>query len=206
MMPFVCFIRVMKNRFVSTLGYVALFGILLAACGRPTSLTAAPPGAFPEFSFPPPAIPQTAPGNPLSPPPTEAAPQEEPLSLCSEGEKQAQEVCELVNRTRVENGLVPIKLSSRLNLVASIYASHMRQDKFFAHVAPDGATIETRLKSGAISYRYAGENIAKGHTSAEAVTKDWLRSPGHRANILQPEYRRMGLGFSGYIWVQIFTD
>ncbi|MNR50485.1 Cysteine-rich secretory protein family protein [compost metagenome] len=55
-----------------------------------------------------------------------------------------------------------------------------------------------------ITFRYAGENIAKGQRTPEEVVKDWMNSPGHRKNILNPHYTMIGVGYFSGLWVQEF--
>ena len=64
------------------------------------------------------------------------------------------------------------------------------------------------MRSFGISYRTAGENIAKGYQSPEAVVRGWMNSPGHRANILNSSYTHIGVGYvaSGNYWTQMFIS
>ena len=128
--------------------------------------------------------------------------------LCASASKAASRraVCVLVNRVRVKKGLEPVRLDRSLTAVADLYARKMNDQGFFAHVSPDGSTMPSRLRAGAITFRYAGENIAQGQPTPVEVVRDWLESPGHRANILNRKYGRLGVGRSGNTWVQIFAD
>lgn len=63
------------------------------------------------------------------------------------------------------------------------------------------------MKQFGISYKTAGENIAKGQKTPEAVVNAWMNSEGHRANILNPNYTQMGLGYTAdgtVYWCQMF--
>ena len=64
------------------------------------------------------------------------------------------------------------------------------------------------MKSFGISYRTAGENIAKGYATPQAVVNAWMHSPGHRANILNATYTRIGVGYveGGNYWTQMFIS
>ena len=67
------------------------------------------------------------------------------------------------------------------------------------------------MKSFGIQYKTAGENIAKGYQSAESVVRGWMNSSGHRANILNPSFKTIGVGAytdsKGTIyWTQMFTN
>lgn len=118
----------------------------------------------------------------------------------------AQEILELVNIERENYGLKPLRLSEDLMRAADIRAKEIT--KKFSHTRPNGSRFVTALKS---NYMYAGENIAAGQRSAEEVMKSWMDSPGHRENILNPNYKFLGAGYvydydSDYehFWVQLF--
>jgi uncharacterized protein YkwD len=82
----------------------------------------------------------------------------------------------------------------------------MASQNFFNHNSLDGRTPFDRLSEAGIRYMTAGENIALGQTSAASVLNSWMRSDGHRANILNPQFKRLGLGAASQRWVQVFTD
>jgi uncharacterized protein YkwD len=74
----------------------------------------------------------------------------------------------------------------------------------------DGRTFDQRIAEQGVRYRRAGENIAAGEASAAEVIGAWMASAGHRANILNPEYSRIGVGYApcdgGHLWTQVFAD
>ena len=81
--------------------------------------------------------------------------------------------------------------------------------KLFSHTRPNGTSCFTVLEG--ISYRCMGENIAAGQRTPKEVVTDWMNSPGHRANILSPDFTKIGVGLVynsnsvyGYFWTQIF--
>jgi uncharacterized protein YkwD len=79
---------------------------------------------------------------------------------------------------------------------------------YFTHTSPTyGSPFELRRWFG-ISYRTAGENIAKGYRTAETVVNGWMNSPGHRANILNSTYTHIGVGYvsKGNYWTQMFIS
>lgn len=123
----------------------------------------------------------------------------------------AKDVLSLVNQERVANGLSPLELDNTLTKAANARAKEL-SDKF-SHTRPNGSSWSTILKEYNISYRYTGENIAVGQSSAKAVMNSWMNSSGHRANILNTNYQKIGIGYYQlpgsnytYHWVQIFTN
>jgi uncharacterized protein YkwD len=117
-----------------------------------------------------------------------------------------EQVCELVNRVRSENGLPPMRLSARLSNVAQNHANDMYTQGYFSHKNPLGESSFDRMAKEGITYTNAGENIAKGQPTPQEVMKSWMNSPGHRANILSPKFLKLGVGYREAHWVQDFTN
>lgn len=122
----------------------------------------------------------------------------------------ANQILSLVNSERAAAGLSPLTLSSNLNYAATLKAQDMADNNYFSHTSPTYGTPFQMLQTLGISYRAAGENIAKGQKTAEAVMTAWMNSEGHRANILSSSYGKLGVGYVNQngttYWVQIFTD
>lgn len=120
----------------------------------------------------------------------------------------AQEVLRLVNAARAQNGLSALTLDAAMSRAASVRASELA--KSFSHTRPNGARGLTALAEAGVSYRAAGENIAAGQQTAQAVMSAWMNSSGHRANILSSQYSRLGVGQTVIggrtYWVQLFAD
>lgn len=116
------------------------------------------------------------------------------------------DVTALSNGFRAEGNLGEVLPDENLNAIATRFAGDMRMRNYFSHRSPDGATMVTRLRDGGAVYRAAGENIAKGQKSPRAVMTAWMNSPGHRANIMNGRYHRIGIGHAGDYWVMILTD
>lgn len=123
--------------------------------------------------------------------------------------RYAEEVLELVNVERSKVGARPLRLSGDLQYAASIRAKELTQ--VFSHDRPDGSSCFTVV--GDAGYSTLGENIAAGSATPEAVVRQWMNSPGHKANILNSAFRELGVGYcfdsngvGGYkhYWVQIF--
>lgn len=117
-----------------------------------------------------------------------------------------QEVIRLVNEIRVQNGLHTLTYDWELSRVARFKSQDMKDNKYFAHNSPIYGTPFQMIKSFGISYRSAGENIAKGYANPQAVVNAWMNSSGHRANILNANYTRIGVGYvaGGNYWTQMF--
>lgn len=124
--------------------------------------------------------------------------------------EQAQAVLKIVNEERAKQGLKALILDKQLNNVAQLKAEDMKKNNYFDHNSPTLGSPFDLMRSQGVSYRTAGENIAAGQQSAEAVMNSWLNSSGHRANILNGNYTKLGVGFVtggryGTYWVQEFT-
>jgi uncharacterized protein YkwD len=100
---------------------------------------------------------------------------------------------ELVNRERAAAGLKPLSPDLELREVARRHSADMFARGYFAHNTPEGRTPFDRINEAGIRYRTAGENLALAPTLSLAHT-GLMNSPGHRANILRPEFGRVGIG------------
>lgn len=121
----------------------------------------------------------------------------------------ANDILSLVNEERTKRGLSGLTLSSKLSSVATIKSKDMAVNNYFSHQSPTYGSPFEMLQQFGISYKSAGENIAAGQKSAEAVMNDWMNSSGHRANILSKNYTQLGVGYAtggsyGSYWCQEF--
>lgn len=116
----------------------------------------------------------------------------------------AQQVLNLVNQERSARGLGALTLDNSLSNVAYLHSKDMSDNNFFSHNNLKGETPFDRIKKASISYKTAGENIAMGYKSPEAVVDGWMNSDGHRANILNASFTKMGLGYYNNYWTQLF--
>jgi uncharacterized protein YkwD len=118
------------------------------------------------------------------------------------------EVLRLVNVERAKAGLAPLKLDEKTTKAATVRAKEIVGA--FAHSRPDGRECFTALEEAEVDYMTAGENIAAGYNSPKAVVDGWMNSDGHRANILNGKFTKLGVGYhmttTGYKhhWVQLF--
>ena len=119
-----------------------------------------------------------------------------------------QEVFNLINQQRQQNGLSALSINSEVQNVARIKAKDMVDKNYFSHTSPTYGSPFDMLKSFKISYNTAGENIAGNSSNSGAVTA-WMNSSGHRANILNSSFNQTGIGVVsspkyGKIYVQMF--
>ncbi|MFJ4566348.1 CAP domain-containing protein [Streptomyces caelestis] len=129
-----------------------------------------------------------------------------PASLSEESAAAAQ-VLALVNEERAKVGCSAVAANSALTELAQNYSEDMAARGFFDHTDPDGRTPWDRAERAGIS-NLGGENIARGQADAAAVMDAWMNSPGHRANILNCDFKTLGVGVEfgsgGPWWTQNF--
>lgn len=123
--------------------------------------------------------------------------------------KQQKEVIQLVNEERDEVGLHALSSNNQLNALAQMKAEDMAKNKYFSHTSPTYGSAFDMMTQYGVSYKTAGENIAKGQLTAKSVMTGWMNSQGHRQNILSGDYTQIGVGYatdsSGTpYWVQMF--
>ncbi|GGW98924.1 CAP domain-containing protein [Streptomyces chryseus] len=116
-------------------------------------------------------------------------------------------VLTLVNKERVTAGCSPVRADRPLGELAQDFSEDMAARGFFDHTDPDGATPWDRAEKAGID-GLGGENIARGQADAQAVMDAWMNSEGHRANILNCEFKTLGVGVhmapGGPWWTQNF--
>ena len=117
-------------------------------------------------------------------------------------------VLELVNVERAKHNLSPLRMSNELLAGAAIRAKELTV--LYSHTRPDGTSCKTVIAG---ANRYIGENIAAGYITPKDVVTGWMNSAGHRANILNPNFEELGVGYIHVdndpniycnYWVQIF--
>ena len=116
------------------------------------------------------------------------------------------EVIRLINELRRERGLRELTYNWELCRVARYKSQDMKDRGYFSHTSPTYGSPFEMIKSFGISYRSAGENIARGYKTPAAVVEGWMNSSGHRANILNSSFTEIGVGYvaSGHYWTQMF--
>ena len=103
----------------------------------------------------------------------------------------------------------PLTMQSGLRCAARKHSKDMVVSKFFSHTNKKGESPFTRIKKTGYSFSTAGENIAAGNSSAAKTMQQWMKSPGHCANIMNPKYTQIGVGYYkggkwGHMWTQTF--
>jgi len=126
--------------------------------------------------------------------------EEESVLNISETEQQ---IVVLVNIERAKEGRQPLQIDESLLVSCDIRAQELVAK--FDHTRPDGSKWSTAITT---TYSRAGENIASGYSSADAVMNGWMNSTGHRNNILSENYTHIGVGHYKHsgtsYWVQLF--
>ena len=124
-------------------------------------------------------------------------------------EQLEKEVFALVNTERTQRGLSELEWSDELADVARLHSQDMVDNDYFSHSSLNGNSFSDRMNIADISWRSAGENIAMGSITAEDVMNQWMNSDGHRKNILNSGFKKLGVGLAispkgGYYWTQCF--
>ncbi|MFB7500350.1 CAP domain-containing protein [Streptomyces sp. NPDC056161] len=119
------------------------------------------------------------------------------------------DVVELTNRERRRARLTPLATDPLLTAAAQAHSADMVARDFYSHTSPEGSQPWDRAAAAGSRRRTIGENIACGQRSAAEVVTGWMNSPGHRANILKPDFTHIGVGFAGggrtgTYWTQLF--
>lgn len=129
------------------------------------------------------------------------------LSVAPEQEVR---MLQLINAEREARGLFPLELDPDLTAVARLHAVEMYTEGYFSHTSPTTGSPFDRLSARGIAYNLAGENLAYA-PEVEVAHEGLMDSPGHRENILEPGFRRVGIAaiesrLRGTMYVQVFTD
>lgn len=109
------------------------------------------------------------------------------------------QVVELTNQERARFGLAPLRFNAQLQSSAQTHSQNMAGQDFFSHTGKDGSSATARIQAtgyigDAAAWR-TGENIAAGQSTPQTVVQGWMNSPGHKANILNPDLLEIGVGY-----------
>ena len=126
-------------------------------------------------------------------------------------------VLELTNIERSKLSLSPLTLNTQLLNAAATHTQNMAQQDFFSHTGKDGSSMGSRITATGYKFSSAAENIAAGSSTPEAVVSSWMNSSGHRANILNPNLKEIGIGYYflandtgsvnfNHYWTQVFAS
>jgi len=102
----------------------------------------------------------------------------------------------LINKYRSDNGLPPLEWNETLAEVSRDHSADMACFRYASHYGRDGSNPGTRMRAKGYAWTYFGENIAGGYGSPERAVEGWMSSPHHRANILNPKFTQIGVGFA----------
>ncbi|PKV89301.1 CAP domain-containing protein [Streptomyces sp. TLI_146] len=119
-----------------------------------------------------------------------------------------QQVVDLANAERAKAGCSPFKADRRLNASAQAHADDMAARNYYEHNSPEGRNAGDRMSAAGYDWHKWGENIHRGPKSPADAMRDWMKSPGHRANLLDCGFKDIGVGVNlsgnGPWWVQNF--
>lgn len=101
-----------------------------------------------------------------------------------------------INRIRLQNDLDTLTLNAELNRAAQNKVNDMVRNGYFGHSAPTGLRFYDFIKASGYTYRKAGENIAVNYSTSKSLVSAWLKSQGHRANVLSDAYTDTGIGIA----------
>ena len=115
-------------------------------------------------------------------------------------------VVDLVNNIRTSRGLGALSENWELSRVARYKSRDMQEQHYFSHTSPTYGSPFDMMRAFGLAYRTAGETIAMGYPTPEAVVDGWMNSEGHRKNILNPAFTVIGVGYvaEGNYWTQMF--
>jgi uncharacterized protein YkwD len=118
----------------------------------------------------------------------------------------AQTFEDALGAVRGQAGLGPVRADPALTAAAQAHAEDMARSGYFSHTGQDGSDVRVRAERTGCRGGWMAENLAWGFDDVSAVLAGWMASPGHRTNMLGPNYRVYGLGESGGIWVLMVSD
>ena len=159
-----------------------------APAPKPTPAPTPAPAPAPK----PTPAPTPAPAPTPTPTPT-PVPSSDPSGLPAGLTAMEQQMVNLVNQERVKQGFKPLEVDMRLVKAARLKSQDMIDKNYTSHISPTYGSPFDMMKSMGITYKTAGENIAGAGTVDRAHT-NLMNSAGHRANILSPNYTKVGIG------------
>jgi uncharacterized protein YkwD len=107
-----------------------------------------------------------------------------------------QQILGLVNQERAKVGADPLRINEQLDLAADQHTLDQASMNKMSHTGSNGSNMGDRIKNAGYVFSYAGENVAYGFGDAAAVMSGWMNSEGHRQNILNPNYKEIGIGYA----------
>ena len=116
----------------------------------------------------------------------------------------ARQIVALTNESRRKAGLPPVAVDDRLMAAARAKLFDMLKQDYFAHRTPDGRQPWAFMQAAGYRFQMAAENLAKGYDNEPEVQQAWMKSRGHRANILNPQFTEIGVADANGIVVVMF--
>jgi uncharacterized protein YkwD len=120
---------------------------------------------------------------------------------------------QLVNDVRIRgcqcgdtyyNPVPAVTWNNQLEAAAYVHSADMNQNNFFSHTAPNGSNGGVRITNAGYTWKTYGENIASGYRTEGDVVKGWVESEGHCKNIMNKNFKEMGVARVGTYWTQEF--
>ncbi len=200
-----------KGNYKSVRGYYKFRNYNFTGCGDIIAKPAPTPEAKPETK--PTPVPETKPETKPTPvpetkPEVKPEPTPEPTPEVNPSINNFEmRVVELTNAERAKYGLGALQMDNELSKVAKLKSQDIQSKGYFDHNSPTYGSPFDMMKQFGISYRSAGENIAKGQRTPEQVVNAWMNSEGHRKNILG-SFTHIGIGYldNGNVWTQLFIS
>ncbi|MER8184637.1 CAP domain-containing protein [Kitasatospora sp. NPDC094015] len=141
--------------------------------------------------------------------PAAAKPAPAPPAASGKAAQFAAQVTDLVNAERAKAGCGPVTLNPKLSTAALQHSDDMVARHYFEHADPEGHHADSRIEAAGYRWSSWGENIAYGQADPAAVMDAWMHSEGHRANILNCDFKEIGMGVNfgagGPWWTQVFA-
>lgn len=131
-----------------------------------------------------------------------------PTDNLTEAQQSTKKIYELVNQARITNEKLPLEWNDTLSACAEQRAKELAEA--FSHSRPNKTSCFTIYREYGVNYNAAGENIAMGQPLPEQIMDSWMNSSGHKANILDSNFGKIGIGYyyenGQSYWVQMFSD
>jgi len=140
-----------------------------------------------------------------TPAPVVVAPTPTPTPATAGLTADEQKMVTMINQERIAAGVNPLTVDLRLVAVGRDKANDMKVNNYFSHISPTLGTPWAMMKTAGLPVGWAGENIGKTQ-SVESAMAGFMRSPGHKANILDPRFTHVGIGIAGNLFVQEFLQ
>ncbi|GGY01273.1 hypothetical protein GCM10010324_55130 [Streptomyces hiroshimensis] len=122
--------------------------------------------------------------------------------------KHVQQVVDMVNAERAKAGCSPLTINAKLQAAAQGHSDDMAARDYYAHTSPEGKSPGDRMTAAGYRWSTYGENIFKSPKDARTAMDGWMKSSGHRANILNCSFKEIGVGINfasnGPWWTQNF--